>query len=87
MGTVAIIPGKGGAQFNPPGIKLPAGNTVTWVNKTGQAQTLITDSNSKNITLTPGQPMSMSFPEAGRMYTWHLASNPQASITVYVGGR
>jgi plastocyanin len=87
MGVVAIIPGKGGAEFNPPAIKLPAGNTLTWINKTGQAQTLVTDSNSKNITLAPGQPADMLFTQAGRSYTWHLASNPQVSVTVYIGGR
>lgn len=39
---IVIVPGKGGAQFTTPGTKLPAGNTVTWINKTDQAQTLIT---------------------------------------------
>ena len=86
MGTVAIIPGKGGAEFNPPFFKLPAGNTVTWINKTQKTQMLISDSNSKNISLAPGLPMSMSLPQGGSSYTWHLASNPQASITIYVGG-
>ena len=85
--TIVIIPGKGGAQFTQPGTKLPAGNTVTWVNKTGQPQTLITDSNSKNINIAPGETANMSFPEGGRSYTWHLESNPQASTTVYVGAR
>jgi hypothetical protein len=85
--TIVIVPGKGGAQFTTPGTKLPAGNTVTWVNKTGQAQTLVTDSNSKNIVIAPGETASMSFPEGGRNYSWHLESNPEASITVYVGAR
>lgn len=84
-GTIAIIPGQGGANFTSPGTKLPIGSTLTWVNKSGETQTLITDSNSKNITIASGEVATMSFPEGGRDYTWHLQSNPQASVTVYVG--
>ena len=85
--TIAIFPGKGGAQFTTPGTKLPAGNSLTWVNKTGQPQTLITDSNSKNISIASGETATISFPDGGRSYMWHLESNPQASVTVYVGAR
>lgn len=85
--TIAIFPGKGGAQFTSPGTKLPAGSSLIWVNKTGQPQTLITDSNSKNISIAPGETATFPFPEGGKSYTWHLESNPQASITVYVGAR
>lgn len=85
--TIAIIPGKGGAVFTSPGTKLPIGSTLTWVNKSGETQTLITDSNSKNIIVAPGEVATMSFVEGGRDYTWHLQSNPQASVTVYVASR
>ncbi|HET9919347.1 MAG TPA: hypothetical protein VFQ30_05865, partial [Ktedonobacteraceae bacterium] len=84
---IAIFPGKGGAQFTTPGTKLPAGNSLTWVNKTGQPQTLITDSNSKNISIASGETATISFPDGGRSYMWHLESNPQASVTVYVGAK
>jgi len=84
--TIVVIQGKSGAQFDPPGFKLPAGNSVTWRNQTEQTQVLVTDSGSKDITLDPGQSVDMPFPQGGRHYTWHLASNPNASITVYVAG-
>ena len=58
----------------------------SWINKTQKIQLLISDSKSKSMSLAPGQPISMSLPQGGSSYTWHLASNPQASITIYVGG-
>lgn len=78
--------------FNPSGVTIPVGGTVTWTNQDSAPHTVNSDPHPTHTLypplnsvgqLQPGESKSLSFPTAG-VYKYHDHLNPQfrGSVTV-----
>ena len=78
---VAIIQGNNGLQLSQPAVKIPKGNSITWINQTDQAQVILMEKNPA-LTIAPNQTSILFLRERGGSYTLSLASDPNVTITV-----
>jgi len=81
---VAIIQGSNGLQFSQPVVKIPAGSGIIWINQTDQVQMLLIDQRPA-LNLMPNQANVLFLGEGGQSSTFSLASDPNVTITVYIG--
>jgi len=71
------------ASFSPQDFKIQVGSTLLWTNTTNHAQGVINDTTGEVFKVSPRSSYRMPLDKTG-VYTWHLASNPGAHITIVV---
>jgi hypothetical protein len=81
---VAIIQDSNGLQFSQPVVKIPAGGGIIWINQTDQVQMLLIEQRPA-LNLMPNQATVLFLGEGDQSSTFSLASDPNVTITVYVG--
>lgn len=86
MVKVAVLPARNGIQFSQSLLKLPSGGGLTLVNQTKQNQVLTSNiSGSTHMVLAPNV-ARVVYLAGPATFILRSATNPQAVLTVYVGG-